>query len=178
MHITYRSLLTNDADIYREIRLDCLRNFPDNFGTLFENEVNSKALKFNSVLKQENSKSFLCGAFHKNKLIGICGFSREEKPKIAHRGNISQMYLLTAYAGLGIAKQIVKATLEKAFADITLEIIGLGVVSDNYKAIKLYIHFGFKQFGNFENYFKQGDHYWSLDLMTLSRKAYFNKIAK
>ena len=69
--IEYRALIANDINIYRKIRIDCLQNYPNNFGTLLENEVKAKTLKFDKVLLQENSQSFLYGAFKKEELINF-----------------------------------------------------------------------------------------------------------
>ena len=175
MELEYRTLIAEDINAYREIRLECLRNYPDNFGTLLENEANSKALKFDNLLKQGRSSSFLYGVFKQDMLIGICGFKREERIKTIHRGIISQMYVRDEVAGHGIGKQLLKLTIEKAFTDKDLEIIELGVVSNNQKAIKIYSDMAFKQFGEFEKYFKHNNKYWSFTFMALAREDYFNK---
>ncbi|MEO6949166.1 MAG: GNAT family protein [Ginsengibacter sp.] len=173
MDIKYRTLIADDILAYREVRLSCLRNYPDYFGTLLENEINSKELKFDSILKREPSSSFLYGAFKQHMLIGICGFTREEKLKTNHRGTISQMYVANEFADLGIGRHLLKLTIEKAFADKTLEIIELGVVSNNLKAIKIYLSFGYREFGKFEKYFKYNNKYCSFTFMALARDDYF-----
>ena len=174
MEIIYRTLNEGDLIAYRQIRLDCLQNHPENFGSLYENESNSKALKFDKVLKQENDRSFLFGAFENEELIAICGFTREERMKTKHRGNISQMYVRYEFGGKGIGKELLKNTLNKAFKDGSLEIIELGVVTNNKKAIQLYSHFGFKKYGQFDKYFKFENKYWDFTLMDLKRENYFN----
>lgn len=172
--IEFRILTANDINLYREIRLDCLQNYPDNFGTLFENEVEAKTLKFDNVLRQEKSQSFLYGAFIKKNLIGICGFTREDRIKTNHRGEINQMYVRNEFAGHKIGTQLLKFTLEKAFTDKNLELIELGVVNNNQKAIKIYSNFGFVQFGQLEKYFKYNDKYWAFTFMSLTKENYFD----
>ncbi|MEO8116687.1 MAG: GNAT family protein [Bacteroidota bacterium] len=175
MQIEFRILRAHDIQLYREIRLDCLQKFPGNFGTLYEHEVKSKTLKFDKVLVQENAPSFLYGAFQKEKLLGICGFSRENRIKTNHRGIISQMYVRTEFAGKGIGKHLLKLTIDQALKDHKLEQIELGVVSDNVKAIQLYSSVGFTQFGYYEKYFKHNNKYQALICMSITRENYFNK---
>ena len=175
MEFTFRTLTAGDINAYREIRLDCLQNHPDSFGTLYENEVNSTKLKFDKVLKSKNSPSFLNGVFNKEMLIGICGFTREESAKKKHRGTICQLYVRKDYSEQSIGKQLLKFTLDTAFADETLEIIELGVVMNNQKAIKLYSDFGFISFGNLENYFKLNDQYWTIVYMALKKENYLSR---
>ena len=172
--IEFRILSADDLNSYREIRLDCLQNYPDNFGTLFENEINSKSLKFDKVLREENSKSFLLGAFIEKELIGICGFTREDRLKTNHRGEINQMYVLNKLAGQGIGTKLLKLTLDKAFTDESLELIELGVVNNNDKAIKIYSNFGFVEFGHLEKYFKYENKYWAFKFMVLTKDTYLN----
>ncbi len=171
----FRILTADDINLYREIRLDCLQNYPDYFGTLLQNEVKAKTLKFDNVLRQENSQSFLYGAFKKEELIGICGFTREDRIKTNHRGEINQMYVRNEFAGQGIGTQLLKFTLDKAFTDEKLELIELGVVNNNEKAIKIYSNFGFVQFGHLENYFKYDNKYWAFTFMVLTKENYFDK---
>lgn len=108
MKTDFRILTSKDISKYREIRLECLKNNADQFGTLYEDEVKSKSLKFDPVLQQENSKDFLYGAFQNDNLVGICGFKRETKTKTKHRGEISHMYVKEDFAGQGIGWQLLK----------------------------------------------------------------------
>ena len=172
MKIIYRILKEEDINAYREIRLDCLRNHPDSFGSLYEIEMNSNELKFDKILRLKTNQSFLFGAFIQEELIAICGFTREERIKTKHRGKISHMYVKPVFEGKGIGKGILKNTLDEAFADDTLEIIDLGVVKSNEKAIRLYTSFGFEKYGQFEKYFKYKNNYWSFIFMDLKRENY------
>lgn len=174
MNIEYRKLTENDIGIYHQIRLECLQKNPDFFGTRYEDELKAKTLKFDAALKEENSDNFLLGAFQANHLLGICGFTREDRPKTLHRGNISHMYVKEELAGKGIGTKLLVSTLDKAFVDKTLEQISLGVVNTNEKAIGIYRRIGFVQFGFLENYFKKDDKYWGLIFMSLNREKYIS----
>ncbi len=173
--IEFRLLNARDINLYRDIRIDCLHNFPNNFGGLLEDEIHSRELKFDKVLQQENSLSFLYGAFLKQELIGICGFTRMNRMKTNHRGEISQLYVRQEFTGKGIGKKLLTLTIEKSFSEKSLEFIELGVVNDNLNAIKIYSDVGFVEFGHYEKYFKFENKYWGFSFLVLSKEVYFEK---
>ena len=172
MSISYRLLTSQDYSLYRKIRLSCLKNFPDNFGTTYEEESDQEIKNFASP----ESNYFIYGAFDDDELIGICAFFREQRLKTRHRGDIRQVYIDPAYSGLGIARALLKITIEKAFEEKEIEQITLSVVSENQKAVSLYKQFGFVQYGFIEDYFKKDDLSTSQIFMILTRKNYFLEI--
>lgn len=173
--IEYRVLASGDREIYRQLRLDCLRDNPDYFGTTYEEEEQGEVLRYDNALKATDTKDFLYGAFHKGILIGICGFTQERRMKSSHRGEIHQMYVKPAYTGQGIGTKLLQVTLDKAFKDHLLEHVILGVVNTNEKALNIYRKFGFVQYGHFQNYFKNRDKYWAFVFMALTKEAYLKQ---
>ncbi len=174
-NIEYRVLRSGDAASYRQIRLECLKHFPDYFGTLYEDEINAVSLKFDKILSNENSVDFLLGAFDNDSLVGICGYTQEKRKKTKHNGEISQMYVRPDYGRKGIAARLLQLTMDKAFSDSGLQQIILGVVHTNYSAIDLYRKNGFMQYGVLENYFRQNDVYSSLIQMAITREVWARK---
>ena len=173
MKTDYRLLTSKDINLYRQIRLECLQKYPEYFGTIYEDEVKAKSLKFDKALQTQDSNDFLYGAFQGNNLISICGFTREVRIKISHLGEISHMYIKEEISGQGIGTQLLKYTIDKAFKDFSLEQIMLSVVNTNEKAIKIYERIGFIQYGILDNYFKRNEKYWTLIFMSLTRENYF-----
>ncbi len=174
--IKYRILKSGDAGSYRQIRLECLQNYPDNFGTLYEDEINSASLKFDKAILNEDCADFLFGAFDNETLVGICGYMQENRKKTKHNGEISHMYIRPGYDRKGIATRLLHLTMERAFSDADLKQITLGVVHTNDNAINLYKKNGFYQYGVLENCFYQGDGYSSLILMVITREVWARKI--
>lgn len=170
MLISFRQLGKNDAPIYRKIRLDCLKNFPDNFGSTFDEESKVNELKFETYLKEENTDNFMFGAFNGENLIGVCGFSRETRNKTKHRGEIVQMYVNPDYSGKNIGFDLLQKTVEKALESLEIEQIVLSLVAENQGANKLYKKIGFVEYGFLQNYFKQGERYWNQRFMVLQRE--------
>jgi ribosomal protein S18 acetylase RimI-like enzyme len=170
--IKYRVLTSEDREKYRQIRLECLKNYPQNFGTLYEDEINSSSLKFDNIISQNDSADFLFGAFINEKLVGICGNIQEDRIKTRHIAEISHVYVSPDFGKKGIATNLLKLTLEKVFSNNIVEQIILGVVKSNTQAIEIYQKAGFKQYGILENYYKFNDSYETLVLMNLTRNTF------
>jgi RimJ/RimL family protein N-acetyltransferase len=170
MNITYKTLSTLHIDEYRAIRLECLKNYPQNFGSLYEDEQQSSQLKFDKIITENNDTDFLYGAFDEENLVGICGCIKENRVKTKHTAEISHMYLKKEYGGKGIATELLKLSIKKIFSNLVTEQIILGVVASNLQAIKLYKAIGFEQYGFFENYYKFDNKYESLVMMILKKK--------
>jgi RimJ/RimL family protein N-acetyltransferase len=169
--ISYRILQVADLDKYKAIRHRCLKEYPDNFGTTLEEELQSKFPKLEPAIKGIDKDSFTFGAFDGDNLVGICGFLREPRTKTKHRGEVIQMYVDTAYAGKEIGKALLKHTIDKAFQNPAIEQITLSLVYGNEKAEKLYKQLGFVEYGRLANFFKAGDKYTTQLFMVLNRKA-------
>ncbi len=170
MQVSYRQLTSEDVSDYRKVRAECLQNFPDNFGSTFEEENKLPELKFERCLRDKNSENFMFGAFSETELIGLCGFTREDRNKTKHRGEIVQMYVNHRFAGQGIGKQLLQHTINKAFENREIEQIVLSVVAENKNANNAYEKVGFVQYGLLSNYFKQGERYWNQRFMVLERQ--------
>jgi RimJ/RimL family protein N-acetyltransferase len=172
MNIHYRKLKKEDVAIYRKVRLECLYEFPDNFGSTYAEECQLKELKFETILAGVRSDSFMMGAFDDQQLIGLCGFKREERMKTKHRGEIVQMYVNKQYANKNIGSSLLKTTIENAFQNPEIEQISLSVVRQNEKANKVYEHLGFSEYGRIANYFKSATRYWDQRFMILYRPGF------
>jgi RimJ/RimL family protein N-acetyltransferase len=171
MNIHYRKLLPADSKQYRDVRLDALQKFPENFGSNYETESAKPKLAFEIAIEQQADNNFIIGAFDGEKLIGICGFAQETGPKIRHRGLIIQMYIRPQYQGKGLGFKLLQTTVDEAFKIPEVEQLALGVISHNVNAAKIYERAGFKEFGMQPNYLKIGDKYLHQRLMLLGRKS-------
>lgn len=169
-NISYRKLNAEDSLIYRKVRLECLQKFPDSFGTRYEDEILKAELPFEKFLKENSQDEIVFGVFADDILIGICGFIREKRTKTRHRGEIVGMYIKPDFAGRNIGFELLKLTIEHAFADSEIEQITLGVVAESQSANKLYERVGFVEYGLLKNYFKSGNKYWSQRFMVLNRE--------
>lgn len=170
--ILTRLLTASDSLLYRSARLECLKNHPENFGTLFEEESNTPQLVFEKYLNNPKSGNFMFGAFDGDRCIGICGFVNGTRNKTKHRGEIVQMYVNENYSGKGIGKKLLTKTIEKAFEKSLIEQIVLSVVLSNEGANKLYEQVGFIEYGIIRDYFKLNGKKWDQRFMILERERY------
>ena len=169
--IIYRKLILDELEQYHNIRLDCLKNFPENFGTLYEEELESSSFKFDKIIADKLTSNFLLGAFKNKKLIGICGFIQEKRNKTKHIGEISGMYVRPDYIGLHVGSGLLKETIKISFENPEIEQIVLAVVDKNQIAQNLYKKNGFVEYGRLNNYFKQNEEYETQVFMTLIRNT-------
>ncbi len=167
MNIQIRKLLPNESNSYREIRLECLKKFPRNFGSNYHDEKEKAKLFFQPFIEQLNIDNFVIGAFHNNSIIGISGFNRYEGEKTKHRGRIIQVYVNPEYQGQNIGTDIIKSTLAEAFKLTEIEQIEINVLATNKKAEKVYEKIGFEAYGLQKNYLKIGSTYYDHKMMMI-----------
>jgi ribosomal protein S18 acetylase RimI-like enzyme len=172
MNIHYRKLTQADSKDYRTIRLECLKEHPENFGTTYKEESSKPKLAFESYLEQPSAGTFQMGAYVEKQLIGICGVLREMQEKRRHRGTVVQMYVKSAYSGKGIGRHLLVAVVEEAFLIPEIEQLDLALVANNKGAKITYERVGFREYGYQQNYFKDGDRYSDQIFMVLFRKEY------
>jgi len=149
MNLSYRKLAADEAPQYREIRLECLQAYPDNFGSTFEEQSKLPKLMFEKVLEKQEDDKFVTGVFDQDKLIGICGFL----PFIPHSDQIPsdtavliQVYVRQKYSGNRIGLGLIQATVTEGFNASAVDKIILEVKADNTSAIRVYEQAGFQTY--------------------------------
>ena len=172
MNLIFRKINANEYLIYRQIRLECLQQYPEYFGSTFEEENARQELVFEKYIKEENPDHFMTGAFDNEVLIGICGFDRQGRNKTKHRGEIVQMYVNADYANKKVGANLLITTINYAFINPEIDQITLSFVEGNLNANKLYENIGFKIYGKIERYFKSGNNYSNQCFMILERENF------
>lgn len=172
MDIKIRKLLPNESNSYRELRLQCLKTYPQHFSSNYQDEKRKEKLFFQPCIETCDTNNFVIGAFHESKLIGISGFNRYEKNKISHIGIIIQVYVTPEYQGKQIGFNLVKSTLSEAFKINGIEQIEIGVISSNKNADKIYANLGFETFGIQKHYLKIDNHYYDHKMMMIFKNQF------
>ena len=167
--IEYRKVESSEIEMYHNLRLNCLKNYPQNFGTLYNEELKSQNFKFDKIINQKSTTAFLMGAFKNEELVGICGFVQEKREKTKHVGGISGMYVLTEFSGQKIGAGLLNATIQLAFDNSEIELIILAVADKNQSAKNLYKKLNFVEYGRLQNYFKYKDNYETQIFMSLNK---------
>ena len=172
MSIQIRKLTPNESNLYRKIRLECLREYPENFSSDFEVEKSKKTLFFQPFIESSSTNNFIIGAFHENNLIGICGFNRYDKAKTNHRGRIIHVYVTPSYQGHNIGHGLVKATVDNVFKTTDTEQIEINVLTTNTKAKGIYERLGFESYGIQKRSLKINGDYHDQNMMVLFKNQY------
>ena len=161
--VQIRLLMTADARLYREIRLEALKLSPEAFGSTFEHERSQSLVHFEDAL----TKSDVFGAFDEtDNLVGVAGYRTQGGAKQAHKGLLWGTYVRPIARGAGVAKHLVKAILSHARERV--ELLQLAVVSENETARRLYRNFGFAEYGHEVHALKQSGRYYDEVLMAVA----------
>ena len=152
--IEIRRLLSTDAALYRDIRLEGLRLSPEAFGSTFERE-NAQTL---ASFAERLGNSDMFGAFHSSEIVGTAGILFGSGTKEAHKGRLVGMYVRASSRRSGVGRRLVEAIIE--FARQRIELIQLSVVADNHEARRLYASLGFVEYGLEKKALKQDGRYY------------------
>jgi len=144
-----RFLNSQDVIAYRDLRLHALKESPAAFCSSYEHEVCLPLTDFAARLRtHDDSTSGIFGAFDENhRLIGMLGFSRENRPKRAHICSLWSMYVLCEFRSQGVGSALLDEAISHARRLSTLRQIVLTVTASNLAACSLYKSRGFQLFG-------------------------------
>jgi ribosomal protein S18 acetylase RimI-like enzyme len=148
-----------DAVLFRDIRLEALRASPEAFGSTFEAE---NALPLRSFSDRLGISTVL-GAFREAELVGIACFVVQQGEKVAHKATLWGMYVRPAARNRKVGRRLVEAICDHARREV--ELIQLGVATDNGPARSLYARSGFVEYGVEKNALKQAGRYYDEVLM-------------
>jgi len=159
MNYITRRLKPNESKLYRAIRLEALKEYPEYFGSKYEEQVKLSKLYFERIIEESSPKGIMVGAFLDRELIGICGVTFETK--ILHNaGEIIQMYVNKKHQGNKLGKELIKSIYDNVILLKNVEIIVLGVDKNNTSAIRTYCNCGFEIDTNIEG--EEGIQYMTL----------------
>ncbi len=154
MEIEVRQLTEDDAEIYREIRLQALEHHPEAFQATYESVADLPLDAFRQRLR----RYALFGGFIDGALCGFVGFFPLKNPKISHKGLMWGMYVKEEARGSGLAEKIVDAVVDYARDEV--EQLLLSVIDDNARAKRFYEKMGFEPYGLERRALKIGDRYY------------------
>ena len=155
-----------DAEKYRKVRLESLKNSPESFASSYEEEKDFSVDEFLTQIQLNDS--FTYGAFAEEELVGIITLYKDELNKLSHRAHIGAMYVSPAKRSLGLGKLLMEAAIKKAKEIEGVEQVYLAVVSTNEAAKRLYSSLGFEMFGSEKKGLKLANNlYYDVDFMIL-----------
>jgi ribosomal protein S18 acetylase RimI-like enzyme len=158
-----RRLSASDAEAFRELRLEGLRNHPEAFGSSWEEESESPLDWFKERLERN---IVLAGFVDNLSLVGVAALGIQQALKLRHKGVLWAMYVRPEARGSGLAAALVERLLTEARG--VVEEVHLKVVTGNDAAVRLYTRLGFKQYGLEQRALKVGGRYYDEVLMAFS----------
>ena len=161
-----KRLTPEDVEAYRDIRLESLQQSPEAFGSTWEESKARPVEQMTGFLTNDTDR-FILGAYIENSLIGLASFHRHGGKKMAHKGEINQMYVAPQVRGQGIGRRLLEDIIQRAHQLDNIESIQLAVVVGNPAARKLYQNLGFETYGTEPRALKQGNQYYDEELMEL-----------
>ena len=142
---TIRSLDERDTQAFLELKQIGLSSDPDAFVATLEDDPPS----YPEAVRERLSKAsvergdLILGAFDPQ-LVGIVSVTREDRRKRRHKASLHGMYVVPAYRGRGLGKELLRQVLDLARAMRGLEEIQLVVASQSTQVVALYARCGFE----------------------------------
>ncbi len=158
---TIRQLSGSDAWIYRDLRLEALKQEPRAFTAAYEDEA---SCGLDAYARRVTDNVVLGGFLTDGRLAGMAGLVVPDGAKLRHRGTLWGVYVRPEARGLGMAKALVAGVVARART--VVEVITLGVGAYNAPALKVYESQGFIEYARDSGLIKIGDDYVDEILMT------------
>ena len=165
--VTLRSLNKDDYLLYRTIRLELLKQYPENFGSSYEEEAAFPVERW--IERLDKSTITTLGAFVDNEIVGLCVISYNPRKKMKHTATIHSMYVKPSHRGKGIAVSL----LQKAEEDMRqhdVQRANLSVVTTNTSAHNLYKKLRYITYGEEPEVIHHDGVYYSTYLMSKQLK--------
>jgi RimJ/RimL family protein N-acetyltransferase len=160
-----RRLSASDAEAYRELRLEGLRNHPEAFSSSWEEE-SAKPLSW--FIERLEGNIVIAGCGDTFQLLGVAALGIQQASKLQHKGVLWGMYVRPVARGTGLAAALVERMLVEARGIV--EDVQLTVVTSNEAAVRLYARYGFKEYGVERRALKVGSRYYDELLMARAVK--------
>ena len=145
-NVVIRQGQESDAQAYRELRLEALRNHPEAFSADYAINEQRPMTFWTERMRSLGDENMTFFAVHENGLIGTCGIFRGDSPKTRHSAFIVGVYVKSEWRGLRIADELISTCIEWA-REHEIKILKLGVAASNTPAIRCYTRCGFTVYG-------------------------------
>jgi RimJ/RimL family protein N-acetyltransferase len=121
--------------------------------------------KYIENIKDSKTSALLVGKIN-GEVASIGSIGAPNRERIAHQSDIA-LSVKKSFWNIGVGTEMMNVLIEFAKQSGRIEIVHLGVRSDNINAIKLYEKMGFEKIGLYKKFFKIDGNYFDEVLMNL-----------
>lgn len=139
--VTIRRLGGDDVAVFRQIRLEALREAP---GAFASTAADWEALPEEEWRRRLQAPVFV--AFRHGEPVGIMGLMRQGSSKMAHRATIVMVYVRQELRGSGVASRLLDALVAHA-SEQGIRQLELAVSVEEPAAMRFYRNHGFMELG-------------------------------
>ncbi|GAB4169161.1 MAG: GNAT family N-acetyltransferase [Roseiflexaceae bacterium] len=144
--VVIRRARPEDAEAYRELRLEALRAHPEAFGGDANEESQRPLDLWRTRLDLVNEQSATFVAVSATELVGMMVIVQSSGRKIRHSAGLYSVYVRAAWRRAGVSDLLLQACLDWAAAR-GVQIVRLSVTASNSSAIRFYQRNGFQVYG-------------------------------
>ena len=161
--IVIREAIPADVMQYRELRLFALQDAPTAFSADYQTQL-SRPMSFWEGRLNFDEFGTIFFSEHAGNLIGMTVIRQRELPKTKHSAEILSVYVRPEWRGLHIAEGLIDSCVQWAKAR-EVNILKLGVMTNNTSAVRCYERCGFKIYGTEPRDVYYAGKYYDLHLM-------------
>lgn len=135
------SLSASQWEIYRDIRLEGLKNDPEAFASSYEEEA-----EFGEDVWIRRIPNAIF-AFSGNNVVGVISCTSSNRMKVRHTYDINGFYVRKEYRNRGVGMMLLEGAISFIRENPQIRKINLSVSSTQSQAISLYLKMGFVKIG-------------------------------
>ena len=144
--VTIRPAELADAENFRALRLQALRDHPDAFSADYAFNASQPISYWEQRLSAPSNKGIIFFAESQPALVGMCGVRRGNSPATQHSATVWGVFVRDEWRGLRIAENLIQQCVAWASAH-EVSSLRLGVVTTNSSAVRCYRRCGFIVYG-------------------------------
>lgn len=146
--VTIRPSREDDAENFRALRLQALRDHPTVFGSDYATSAELPLSHWQERMRRGagDDTTVMYVAQAGGALAGMTMLARNDALKMRHAGAIYSVYTHPSWRGTGVADALLNACTDYA-RNLGMRVLHLGVVVNNASALQLYLRNGWSVYG-------------------------------